>query len=94
MDRLVLLVPADAIALVARATEHLDDLPAARRSAADLVDSDPIAGPDTGTRFDGSGSHSGIESPCGRRVIGRSSGERAAEVTDVSGAPLGDGWRL
>jgi hypothetical protein len=54
VDRLVLLVPADAIALVARATEHLDDLPAARRSATDLVDRDPIAGSYTGTRFDGS----------------------------------------
>ena len=41
-------------ALVARATEHLDDLPAAWRSATDLVDRDPIAGLHTGTRFDGS----------------------------------------
>jgi hypothetical protein len=53
MDRLVLLVPANPIALVTRATEHLDDLAATRSSATDLVDRDPVAGSDAGTMVDG-----------------------------------------
>jgi hypothetical protein len=44
MDRLVLLVPPDPVALVPRPPEHLQDLAAPRLAATDQVDLEPVAG--------------------------------------------------
>src|SRR5688500_11728831 len=44
VDRLVLIGPADAVVLVARRAEHLEDEAAARGTAAGRVDLEPVAG--------------------------------------------------
>jgi len=71
VDRLVVLVPAHAIALVSSATEDLDHLAATRRSATDLVHCDPVAGPNTTPNVNRLRGHDRIESPSARRSIGR-----------------------
>jgi hypothetical protein len=76
VDRLVLLVPAHAIALVPGPPEHLEDLAAPWLPAADQVNLDPVAG----LRRDvGTGDtlvHGSIEPPDRERVIRSSSQHR------------------
>jgi hypothetical protein len=63
VDRLVLLVPTHAVALVPGTTDHLDDLAEPRRSATDDVNGNPVAAASRSSTVYVFGGHARMKSP-------------------------------